>query len=372
MTLPALIRLFFILSAPSYFFYVFPSGGFQPWHVFIVLSLPVTVFFIRESVKRLELSVVLIAGILFYCIVLNVPYVFFYNDLEFLQSSFQTSFALIIVIYFAVAFKNNIVTSDLTAKISFTALALSLIAYVGGLGRYEFEPRYNGFLNDPNQFAFFVLCFTLIGFSLEKKSRLKRMLILVFGIALLLASQSRSGIVGFLAAAAFLSISAMRLKRIIQLVPIFLVLLGFVSAFVLRLEGDSLDLFQRFASTQIEAELRNRGAFRPLEFPSEILFGAGKGFDHRFGYDAEVHSTPPAILFYYGITPFILFYFVYSYIFYHSDKYGRATLVAMFFYSASTYSFRTPIFWLTLMSVIFFMSSKKNYDAKVFSDRPGF
>lgn len=103
------------------------------------------------------------------------------------------------------------------------------------------------------------------------------------------------------------------------------------------------------------SQLLARGYMRVVQYPQYLLYGAGQGKDDRFGglngdyY--EIHSSPVAVLFYYGIVGFLLFAAFLWKLF--SSKINLLFLSPLLVYGLFTYGLRSPYFWLALGFLVF-------------------
>lgn len=279
------------------------------------------------------------SAFIFLAILVNTANLFFNQDgIDFIVNNFQLLYAFLILIFFTIFFESKFLTDRAIGNILSFFLLLNIFLWSIGLGNYEYFPRYNGFLTDPNQFSFAVICCSFIAIAMFQKTS-SRAFVWVMAGFLIVLSASRSGLIGFIGGTFLLLPNKLKLIAAIIGVVIFSSILIFVDS----------DLIYRFSSIDIIFEFWQRGFYRLIEFPQYLLFGVGKGMDERFGYNfLEIHSTPIAILFYYGLVPFILFYSCLLIIFKDTNNFGKALVFAMVLYSLTTYNIRTPVFWFAL------------------------
>src|SRR5690606_33508245 len=74
---------------------------------------------------------------------------------------------------------------------------IEIIIWASNLGRYDFDPRYNGLFNDPNQMAFWVLSTCAIYLYISG-SNFKKIIVYSLALFLILLTMSRSASIGFL------------------------------------------------------------------------------------------------------------------------------------------------------------------------------
>ena len=250
----------------------------------------------------------------------------------------------------------------------FLSLSILLIFWILGFGDYKFGARYNGFFNDPNQMAFWVLCCCSTFLLLNKHGYSYRLLVFFISSALIMATMSRSALIGL--AFIFLGLVYSFYKngeqkrggrsRVRFPVAIALTLAVFSLSSILIINSEDFkDVAQRFASTNISEQADIRGYARLMNFPEHLIFGAGQAFDERFGHTVEIHSTWVAFLFYYGVLGFSLFAFFVFGIFKKLALYDRLIASAPLVYGFSTFGARTPVFWI-FIAVLYYVASRYN------------
>ncbi len=336
-------------------FYVFQSGTPQPAHYLILLSgliFCVTCkkfsFFQNKSYSK-YISIFVI-----YQFFINFIYFLSYQSIDFLVQSlyiFYGYFIFLLVLNAAV----YIVNSNLKISI-FAWYGLLILFFIAllGFGEYKFEARYNGYFNDPNQMALWVLCVTSIIMAVNK-SKIYQISSFFIASILIIFTTSRSGLLGYsMLLLGFISIVfdknffKLNFKKFLLFIFIIyaillLIYLNFsseiapISFFVNRV--NEVDLIEQAGI---------RGYTRLFYFPQYLIFGAGHGLDYRFHSDNEIHSTLAALLFYYGLFGFLLFFIFCFLIFKNLSFSHRFFFLAPFLYSLSTFGMRTPIFWIFL------------------------
>jgi hypothetical protein len=345
-------------------FYLFDSGIPQPSHYLLALSAGLSLLQPRSpSLRQHQLvSKGPLLWLTAYAAVTNLAWSLWLGD-----ASFQiNSVYLIYGMFLFVCLEKELVASGQFKWFFGVPLYLGVVllvpAHFLGIGRFDFPPRYNGFMNDPNQMAFWCLCATSSFFlACEVRTWLKMVLLVCSGYVVL-ATMSRSGVVGFLfvflgAAAAIAGTH----RPTAPLRPrksafetflkwgVALAAIGCCLVWLNDLISDgSLDIVERLLSTDLDTEVGDRGYGRLEQFPQYLLFGAGHGRFERFNADLEIHSTWAALLFYYGFFGFGCFA-AFTFNVARRLRFEQALLFAgPLGYSLSTFGFRSPIFWVFL------------------------
>ena len=223
-------------------FYILPSGLPQPAHIFIILSF--FIFFFENN----KLNIAEAKPLLFlicYVFFINFYYTFLINDLSYIVSTVYWVFNLTLFLVLLNLEKLYIQKFFYCLRyIILISLIINIIIWVVGAGRYDFNPRYNGYFNDPNQMAFWVLCSCAIGLILFNKFKYK-VLIYSLSFFLMLLTMSRSASLGLLILTfglVFQHKGRLDLKIIFSLlsllfaIAVFLVLLklGFLESIITR------------------------------------------------------------------------------------------------------------------------------------------
>ncbi|MBR4672261.1 MAG: hypothetical protein IKO78_03575 [Bacilli bacterium] len=98
--------------------------------------------------------------------------------------------------------------------------------------------------------------------------------------------------------------------------------------------------------------LQERGLDHLYIYPQYMLYGAGEGNYARFelvSHECEIHSTLPAILFYYGIVPFLLIAcWIYKRT-YKLNKHYMPVYLAIIFESFTLLNYRQSLFWVVFV-----------------------
>lgn len=346
------IGLGFFLSG----FYIFPSGLPQLAHIFIILSFFIFVFFNNK------LKVIGVRPLIFfvcYAVFINIYYTFLIDDLSYIISTIYWIFNLIF--FWVLVSLESTHTKKLFHYLSFIipiSLIINIIIWAVGAGRYDFSPRYNGYFNDPNQMAFWVLCSCAIGLILFNNLKFK---IIVYSLSffLILLTMSRSATIGFLLLTlglVFQHKSRLDLKIIFSLISLFITIASF---FILLHFGFLDNIVTRFSEgiQQNDDQVSSRGFDILINFPEYLLFGAGQGAYYLYSDTGnEIHSTWLGILFYYGVVGFFLFIYFLFKIFKKLDFAEKIIFLGPMFYGFFTYNARTLAFWFLV--AIFLLYSK--------------
>lgn len=295
-------------------------------------------------------------------VLINLGNGFFYQRTEFLFPVLQLVFGLLVFVSTILCLQALKTPNVLLAMLG-SAVSIQLALYLGGFGR-EFFGRYMGYFNDPNQMAFWAACMTAIFIvsthgSKSKWQRAGLFFLILASMALGLITFSRSYLLGLMLSFFYLLIN----RRVTGFMIFFCIIL-------LILYVSSADYFQgsRLAEVSILDELKYRGITRVMEYPQLLLLGSGQGFHERFTADfafghvgTEVHSTPMAILSYYGFVPTCFLALFLLNIWRSLVLSSRIALLLLIGFSMTTFVFRTPIFWVTLAYITF---SIRNFGVK--------
>src|SRR5690606_800238 len=186
-----LILFSFFLSQ----FYFWSSGVPQFSHLFIMGAL--LLFFSKKSEINIEYSsiILLFVG---YTICVNFAWYLIILDYSYMMSTVYWIFNLLF--FLLMTNLNQVQVKFFYEKLLFlipVSYIIGIIIWVIGLGRYDFEPRYNGLFNDPNQMAFWVLSTCAIYLYISG-SNFKKIIVYFLALFLILLTMSRSASIGFL------------------------------------------------------------------------------------------------------------------------------------------------------------------------------
>lgn len=273
-----------------------------------------------------------------------------------------------ILIFYSIStlFAHNLIKKETISAALAASILVLFFQWVFGLGRQIILPRYNGYFNDPNQMAFWILCCYASYVLLTDGKFLTKTLLFFACIALVFSSMSRSALIGI--SIIFIGTTLNLLKHSrkkgidkiigIALFPIFI---GLTVIYINRSDSSQATI-ERLTSTNFQEQADVRGYDRITQHPKYLIFGAGQGGDERFGTGLEIHSTWAAFFFYYGIVGLLLFF---AFILKIALRLNIDQLIIFFgplAYSFSTFGARTPIFWIFLGCSLYAASqnNKKN------------
>jgi hypothetical protein len=350
-----LILFSFFLSQ----FYFWSSGVPQFSHIFIMGA--ILLLFSKSSKINIEyLNIILL--FVAYAICVNFTWYLIVLDSSYMMSTVYWIFNLL---FFLLMMNLNQVQikffyEKLLLLIPFSYI-VEIIIWASNLGRYDFEPRYNGLFNDPNQMAFWVLSSCAIYLYISGNG-LKKITVYFLALFLILLTMSRSASVGFLMLTLGLIFSQKGdlNKRIFVFIGT-LAFFGSLSYFLYSLGVfDSIALRFIEGLDQRDSQVEGRGLFNFLDYPQYLIFGAGQGAHWLYNPTGnEIHSTWLGILFYYGIIGISLFLIFLYQIFKKLSLSNRMIFLGPMLYGFTTYSARTLIFWFLLAAFLIFSNNNK-------------
>lgn len=332
-------------------FYFFNSGSIQPSHIFyLIFSFIVFLKYFKEGIDKN--SIKLLFPFYSYVFLINLVYALIYQDTIFLKYPIAMTLNFIVylgIINFLIKDNLRIYLIDNLSSLILVILLMLIFLWFIGLGEYRFNPRYNGFFNDPNQMAFFVLCSSAIA-CLLSKNFFQYLMIIFCALFLVTLTMSRSGMLGIvlLFASFLLYFWKNNYKSIFYVVCFSITCIIFIIFNLDLLISTSLvqSYIDRTSNTDLNEQADIRGYTRIINYSEYLFFGAGQGLDNRFGLDVEIHSTWAAFLFYYGFFGFSLFMYLIIKIFINLNVKQKLLFLAPLMYSFSTFGARTIIFWI--------------------------
>jgi hypothetical protein len=364
-------------------FYVYASGLPQPAHVIMLVASVALVFLNRDS------CIILIKdnlpGVVFLLLIstINITYSIFYKDKEFVISTIYWLYGYLLIFAVLCIARDKWLASWIV-RLILIELALIAVAYFIGWGTYTWWPRYEFFFNGPNQLAYFVICLLLVYIAVtHSRFDIGFYIAYAFTIFAVITTGGRSAYLAVVPLVFLLLWQARsRLMHVILLLLIPVALNMIFKPLCLpsfmpspngnqRVEcqiGAEINdqrIVSNFTMTRIDnlsvkkdvadeksvwTQLFARGYMRVVQYPQYLLYGAGQGKDERFGevggYAYEIHSSPVAVLFYYGVLGFLLFAVFLWKLF--SIKKNLLFLTPLLVYGLFTYGLRSPYFWLAL------------------------
>lgn len=345
MTVMLLLVYIYLLLRPYYFF---ASGGLQISDIFLILAFALFVLINSRSSELYKIKVesmkenrlFFFFTVLVFCI--NIIYFISYPDSRFIMSTLYFIFNLFVIYIFTFCMKKSLKFTDNAFKIFVFNLIIQFLLYVLKIGRYWDSSRYMGTFNDPNQFGYYILLTYSFVYLLNRCKNIKGkcdglFMLISFFISLFLIIQSSSTgmILGF---STFIILAFIdNLKKPINFlknnknkialtlmfcVPILVFICVLNPSFFANTVNKvgSSDIFNRVVEKINRAEntsnnteeisiWEDRALDYIILYPKYILFGSGEGGKDRFPmvhHFTEIHSTFPALLFYYGIFPMII------------------------------------------------------------------
>ena len=344
-------------------FYTSNSGGLQPGYAPLLLVMSLSIFKIK-NIKIYDIEIIKYLAIFFvYIVFVNTTWSLIEQDITFFSSLIYWLFGFIVLISGVIDLNSKRVVSFLRNS-AFLGIAILFLFWVSGSGRYDVPPRYNGYFNDPNQMAFWILCtFSVYFYLIPKHSKWLVSILLMLSAVLIFATISRSALLGL----AFSTIGVIirfqgfgsRSSLSNKIFYIISSLIIFVPIFLYFSKSNAyIALTERFLTSDFGSQAEIRGYTRILEYPEYLLLGAGQGLDFRFESVHEIHSSWAALLFYYGMFGLSIFLIFLIKIFIKLDLAGKFVFVGPLVYGFSTYGLRSPIFWFFIAAAIY--SAKMN------------
>lgn len=350
-----LILFSFFLSQ----FYFWSSGVPQFSHIFIMGA--ILLLFSKSSKINIEYSNIILLFVA-YAICVNFAWYLIVLDSSYMMSTVYWIFNLLF--FLLMMNLNQVQINFFYEKLLFLipfSYIVEIIIWASNLGRYDFEPRYNGLFNDPNQMAFWVLSSCAIYLYISGNG-FKKITVYFLALFLILLTMSRSASVGFLMLTLGLIFSQKGdlNKRIFVFIGT-LAFFGSLSYFLYSLGVfDSIALRFIEGLDQRDSQVEGRGLFSFLDYPQYLIFGAGQGAHWLYNPTGnEIHSTWLGILFYYGIIGISLFLIFLYQIFKKLSLSNKMILLGPMLYGFTTYSARTLIFWFLLAAFLIFSNNNK-------------
>lgn len=383
----SLSRWLFLLAILLKPFYILPSGSFQIGDICMVLSLAALIADkgLNFSVKKIDLLIVL-----FVMCVTIVELIYYLSNQNIIYLTMISYY--LFNIFCIILFREHCSTAEETNfRLSFRRvlsfiMIIELAFYFTGIGRwYGLESsRYKGTFNDPNQLAFFIFASLVVESILRHQEGLSVFCIDdIFTGALIYLSASTGMLAGFIALMFIKIYFYIPGKKLF--VGVLVLLCSFALVYVVF--GDSITsassttsnyFAQRINQKISKADLINsesstssiindRLLDKVVKHPDLMLFGAGEG-DWNYLSDStqgECHSTPVALLFYYGIGPFVLLLIWIINNLRRGDTYSVLLCCSLFVESLFLANQRQPLLWISIVAVGFSLSAKMSSTDKI-------
>lgn len=340
-------------------FYFWSSGIPQFSHIFIMVA--ILLLFNKSSSINIEYSNIILLFVA-YAICINFAWYLIVLDSSYMMSTIYWVFNLLF--FLLMMNLNQVQINFFHEKLLFLipfSYVIEIIIWASNLGRYDFDPRYNGLFNDPNQMAFWVLSTCAIYLYISG-SNSKKIIVYSLALFLILLTMSRSASIGFLMLTlGFIFSQKGDLNKRIFVFFGTLVFFGVLSYFLYNM-GVFDNVVLRFIEglNQRDSQVEGRGLFSFFDYPQYLIFGAGQGAYWLYNPTGnEIHSTWLGILFYYGIVGIFLFLIFLYQIFRKLSLSNKMILLGPMLYGFTTYSARTLIFWFLLAAFLLFSNNKK-------------
>jgi len=372
----------YLLLKPYYFF---KSGGIQISDIFLILSFSLFLLINKKNNELFKFKLDTLKEnrlfLLFVFLALCINFINFINlpDSRFILATLYLIFNLLSIYVFSFCLKQDNKFKDNCFNIFYFNLIIQIILYIFKLGRYWDASRYMGTFNDPNQFGFYIfLSYSFLYFLNTNNNGTKafKMLIaLVLSFFLIVKSSSTGMLLGFMIFILFLLLDNIMkpITFIRKNKNKIIIFLAFVLPLVLIIHLALPNFFNNTINKIINSNIVNRATEkiaktervssnseginifedRALDYiilyPQYILIGSGEGGADRFSlvsHVTEIHSTFPALLFYYGIIPFS---FLLTWIIKKIKFLDKKSLIIVFALIAESFTLanqRQVLFWL--------------------------
>lgn len=383
-----LIQILFCVYIFMKQFYIFSSGGLQPADLIFIVSF---ILYFMQAIREGKLIInnmdKLFLLFLYLLIMINLVYSLANQSIDFLTPCMFYTYNFIVIILFRQLIKEEIFLEKLLKTLKL-ALAMQMIIYVLGLGRWYGGIRYMGTFNDPNQMAFYVLISFLIIVVLNDLLKNKSILLyLIMSIFLIIETSSTGmmlGLVSFIVlyfivtTKEIINVPKFKIKSLIK----FIIILSIVGIVVIynyddiNLKFQELTIVKRIEqkiseispedTTENQKTVKgDRGLDKLLLYPQYMLIGAGEGNYSRFdkSYNVnEIHSTLPSILFYYGLIPTALIIIWIIKNIQYIPKHIYPVYIALIIESFTLLNQRQTTFWIIFMLGSLYMGKYINYE----------
>jgi len=348
-----------------YPFYLLPKGGPQIADVFGSIIIIVNFKTILTSINTNRYTKFLFLFVV-YTFIVNTVWMLILGEIKVLKNSifYLYGFFFMLAIFSKIKDKSFL-------EISLKAVSISLIIQTVAWPLIKSQGvRTQMFFNNPNQLALWATCLLVIIYVLTNilKTKSKYSIpLLVLCSLFILISASRAALGGALIFWAFYIIKSRKNLIIFGVVTVLAVIL-FGSSFDLDLKNfESLEYnMDRFSNNTISGSgnqsIGHRGFQRIGENPQYLVLGAGEGAFERFNEVMELHSIFASVLFCYGILGLFLYLSAYSSLFVNIKKETMALLFPLALFALVHMTLRIPLFWITLLFVIYLHEQKTQTD----------
>ena len=305
-------------------FYIFGEGTFQIGDLCCMLSFVCLLAYYGTSFKieKTDLLFMYFVGAVF---IINSIYWAIYGMNQFMLYSMYYLYILFGILTFRRLLPDPKILNNI-AMILRIGLIIQVVLFLIGAGNWIYGDRYAGTFPDPNRFA----CYVFFSFLLIKGINILlhqegTILDDLMTILLIWLSASIGMLVGLaLYYLCFIIKSIIEGHGVRHLMKTVLIVLAFVVAgcliyanwniisellyqvpFGRRLITKVSGFMAANSVTEVNSFWEDRAIERIFEHPEYFIFGSGEGHHARFSELVhEMHSTPLALAFYYGVIPF--------------------------------------------------------------------
>ena len=307
-------------------FYIFDEGTFQIGDLCCMLSFLCLFAHYGSSFKidKTDLLFVYFVGAVF---IINLIYWAIYGMNSFIVYSLYYLYILFGILLFRRVLPDPKILRNISMILRI-GLIIQVIVFIFGVGNWVYVDRYGGTFPDPNRFACYVFFSFLlikgIGILLHQKNHAIDDIMTVFLIWLSASVGMLIGIaIYYICLIVKTLIDGEGTDRMIRTILIVLGCIavgfliyanwGFVSDLISQVPFGRRLLFKvsgiitANSVTDVNSFWEDRAIERIFTNPEYFIFGSGEGYHARFSILVhEMHSTPLALAYYYGIIPFVL------------------------------------------------------------------
>lgn len=343
----------------SYPFYLLPEGNPQLADLFGAVLIIVNIKSILTSISANKYTKYLFLFVI-YTFIVNAIWMLIMGDILIIKNSvfYLYSFFLMLFIF-------NRIKDTSFLEITLKGLSIALIVQALLLPFIKSQGvRTQMFFNNPNQLALWGLCLLAIIYVLTRLLNTKTaytVTLLVLCTLFILISASRAALGGAIIFWIFFIVKSRK----------NLIIFGIVSviAFIIIDFNFDLDLknfaafeynMDRFSNNTISGNqgIGTRGFQRIGENPQYLLFGAGEGALERFNETIELHSIFASVLFSYGIIGLFFYLGAFRLLAVKLSREIIAIILPVVLFAAVHMTLRIPLFWITLLFVIYLHEEK--------------
>lgn len=383
-------KVFFCLFVFMKQFYLFPSGFIGIGDVFLVIS-AIIVFVVQIFIEKEKfLYTIDFYWYIFiaFVVLINGFYFFKTKNIDFLKYIIYWLYSTVAIwTYRKLAGKQFF---DKVVKVCEINIILQLLIYCFGLGRYYHEGwgggRFMGTFNDPNQCAFFIFTMLLFIFMCQcHKLNLEFGIFFCLSVFVIYITKSTGMFLGIFMFGLILTLQKIisiyknsAVKKIWNILFVVGILLICFSIYKVW-PSENFDITQtdytlmsriqqkiwKFSHGNLADFLYDRSAERLLQYPQNLILGAGEGYFERFPlgdfvnkispgvfvmeFTHEIHSSFFEIWYCYGIVPTVILIMWLIKNIKACDKKRMAAVMAILIESFFLVNYRQPFFWYILV-----------------------